>query len=561
MHHRSTQVSLRAAFTWLSLSMIGLAVYIWRYECYRHNAIFVCSVTLLMSSVAALATRRILLANLVTTAMVALIRAIALEKHRRMNMTLHAYDVVFYLSSPPIISFLWSHFRIQFLALLFASIASIAAASKIFHLDPTRIRRLYSLFAIAVLGTVAYISAPQSIEGHYWEHFLSDRSLTSFYSSWRDTVQVLWQAQIFDSAKTSRHEPFHASPVCDMQGDAPNIVLIHQESMLPPSMFLNESLYNTSLDGLFRSHDEKVHKLRVETYGGASWLTEFSVMTGLSTYSFGSMRAFVQAMMAGNVKMALTDRLRQCGYHTSVFYPAHRTFGSSEAFYKSIGVQEFFDIHDQKAPTIQERDRFYYENAMSHMSRHFLKTQQPLFTFVITMAGHQPYKSAYMPEFVTDSGSRDLDPETREWLRRVAMVDEDYAYLKAELSARFPGKPFLFVHYGDHQPTVTRPHVTFNKQTSETPAQQTAYSTYFAIEGLNYKPPPMPEFETLDVSYLGLTLLKSAGIPLMDVDQECERLMSLCCGRYYDCVFRSEILDFHRRLIDSRLMTIPKLFS
>jgi hypothetical protein len=370
--------------------MVGLAVYIWRYEWYRHNAIYVCSVTLLISSVAALVTRRILLANLVTTAMVALIRAVALEKHRRMNMTLHAYDVVFYLSSPPIISFLWSHFRLQFLALLIASTTSAAAAWKVFHLDPTRIRRSYSIAAITILATAAYISAPHSIEGHYWEHFLNDRSLTSFYSSWRDTVQVLWQAQIFESAESSRHGPFHAWSTCDMQGDAPNIILIHQESMLPPCMFLNESLYNTSLDGLFRSHDEEVHEMRVETYGGASWLTEFSVMTGLSTYSFGSMRAFVQAMMAGNVKMALTQRLRQCGYNTSVFYPAQRTFGSSEAFYKSIDVQEFFDIHDQKASTIQERDRFYYENAMSHMSEHFLKTQQPLFTFVITMAGHQP---------------------------------------------------------------------------------------------------------------------------------------------------------------------------
>jgi hypothetical protein len=166
-----------------------------------------------------------------------------------------------------------------------------------------------------------------------------------------------------------------------------------------------------------------------------------------------------------------------------------------------------------------------------------------------------------MPEFVADNGSPDLDMETREWLRRVAMVDEDYANLKATLSQRFPQKPFLLVHYGDRQPTVTRPYVAFNKRTPGALAQKTAYSTYFAIEGLNYKPPPLPEFETLDVSYLGLTLLKSAGIPSTDVDQERERLMTLCGGRYRDCKSRSEILDFHRRLIDSRLITIPMLFG
>ena len=177
------------------------------------------------------------------------------------------------------------------------------------------------------------------------------------------------------------------------------------------------------------------------------------------------------------------------------------------------------------------------------------------------MAGHQPYKPTWTPEYVADSGSPDLDPETREWLRRVAMVDADYAYLKAELSTRFPRKPFLLVHYGDHQPMVTRPHVTFEKQNPGKPTGQTAYSTYFAIEGLNYRPPQMPEFETLDVAYLGSTVLKVAGIPLTDVDRERGRLMALCEGRYYDCAFQSEILEFHRRLIDSRLMTIPDLFS
>jgi len=32
------------------------------------------------------------------------------------------------------------------------------------------------------------------------------------------------------------------------------------------------------------------------------------------------------------------------------------------------------------------------------------------------------------------------------------------------------------------------------------------------------------------------------------------RLMALCGGRYYDCNRRSEILAFHRRLIDSGLV-------
>ena len=216
--------------------------------------------------------------------------------------------------------------------------------------------------------------------------------------------------------------------------------------MVPLSRFLNESLYDESLERLFYSNDGKIHNMRIETYGGASWLTEFSAMTGLSTYSFGSMRTFVQSMMTGNVKATLPESLVQCGYHGSIFYPAQRTFGSSETFYNSIGINDFFDTNDQEAPTIQERDRFYYDNALSYMSEHFRTSEERLFTFIFTMAGHQPYNSPFMPDFVAPSSSADLDSEVNEWLRRVAMVNEDYIYLKEEVSRRFSGEPFLFVH-------------------------------------------------------------------------------------------------------------------
>lgn len=80
------------------------------------------------------------------------------------------------------------------------------------------------------------------------------------------------------------------------------------------------------------------------------------------------------------------------------------------------------------------------------------------------MAGHQPYNYPYLPDFKAHGSSADLDPEVSEWLCRVAMVNEEYVDLKEQVARRFPGEPFLFVHYGDHQPTVTRPYVTFNDQ-------------------------------------------------------------------------------------------------
>ena len=69
--------------------------------------------------------------------------------------------------------------------------------------------------------------------------------------------------------------------------------------------------------------------LRVETYGGASWLTEFSILTGVSTYSFGGMRPFVQALMAGKVRDTLPRAVARCRLSHVVFYPMLKNFVSN----------------------------------------------------------------------------------------------------------------------------------------------------------------------------------------------------------------------------------------
>jgi len=140
--------------------------------------------------------------------------------------------------------------------------------------------------------------------------------------------------------------------------------------------------YGRSIDTFFHSANGALQQLRVETYGGASWLTEFSLLAGVSTHSFGSMRQFVQTFMHNKLKDTLPQALERCGYRNVVFYPMLKNFVSNDRFYASIGLREIFDLKAQKAKTAQERDRFYYNNAMAEMERHFKASKRPLFTFI-----------------------------------------------------------------------------------------------------------------------------------------------------------------------------------
>ena len=59
-----------------------------------------------------------------------------------------------------------------------------------------------------------------------------------------------------------------------------------------------------------------------------------------------------------------------------------------------------------------------------------------------------------------------------------------------------------------------------------------------------------PRWRGLDVPYLGAVMLEAAGLPLSDVYPRAPAADDVVQGRYRDCAERSEMLKFHRRMID-----------
>jgi hypothetical protein len=266
----------------------------------------------------------------------------------------------------------------------------------------------------------------------------------------------------------------------------------------------------------------------------------------------------VQPLMAGKLRDTLPETLSRCGYRNVVLYPLIRNFVSNAKFYASIGLKEMFDAEDQGAKTNNERDRFYFGNALDEISRHLQRSRQPLFTMVFTMATHSPYDFPYMPEVEVPGGGRGTDPEMNEYLRRLAMARMDYDEMRREIVRRFPGERFLIVQYGDHHPIATRTLLGLNNKLDaediSLPLESPGFVTYYAVDGINYQPPALPAVETLDVPYLPLVILNSARLPLSDSFRERQRMLAACNGRYYTCQPHNTVLAFHRRLIDSGLI-------
>lgn len=540
--------------------LVGLlAWYFWIDEGAFPNIIFTSAVTLALIAAVIVVTRRALFATALIASVVVLIVTISSVKRAAMNMVMHAYDIFFYLSSWSTISYLWSDQR-RYLLGLAGALASVTAAAWIaYRADGTRVPRLRAALALPVCVGLAWYGADAKGERRHMQFYYENLYVSSFYASWGETLEALWRGALLEAApRAAAAGPGFAIPSsCRVGAKPPHIILIHEESVVQPSLFPTLS-YDRSVDPFFHSDDGLTHSMRVETYGGASWLTEFSILAGVSTHAFGGMRQFVQTFTQNKLKDTMPQALERCGYRNVVFYPMMRNFVSNDRFYNSIGLKEIFDMGSQKAQSTQERDRFYFANAMGEMERHFKSSRKPLFMFIQTMSAHWPYDFKFEPDVEVPGGGAGTSPEMDEYLRRVSMSKMDFDFLMSELRRRFPRERFLVVHYGDHHPMATRTLLGFD---ADTEAEDVAlgpdsigFITYYAARGINYQVPALPPFEPLDVPYLGTAILEMAGLPLSDSHRERQRLMMLCKGLYQTCAQREEILMFHRRLIDSGVM-------
>ncbi len=544
----------RIALAVAGVAALALGAHINQYEGGPLDILFTVAVVCTTGMLVATATRRPLFALVFTTALVAIIFTVSKAKQESMNMVLHAYDVIFYFSSWSTVTFMIESYRSHVVGLAAGFTLFIAVSVLSYRIDQPSLRRLHAGAATMALASMTFVAAYARGDRHDAAFFFDDRYVSSFFSSLSETLAVIWRGNLVEASNRAIGPNFRAPATCQPEAP-PNIILIHQESTVPPSFFPRLS-YDPGIDRFFRSHDGKLHELRVETFAGASWLTEFSVLTGLSSNSFGSMRPFVQTVMAGKLHDTLPQVLGRCGYHNLLVYPMLRNFVSNARFYDKVGIHQIIDAEDQKAQRPNERDRFYYTNALAEMEHHFARSAKPLFTYIQTQATHGSYDFTYMPEVDVVGGGPGTDAEVHEYLRRIGMAAMDYDFLKAELARRFPDRPFLIVNYGDHQPDITRRLLGATNYSGVLSIDRhpAAFASYYSVDAVGYQPPALPALAQVDVPYLGSILLEAARLPLPDSYRERKRLMWLCNGRYHGCLHKADILNFHRRLINSGLM-------
>lgn len=345
----------------------------------------------------------------------------------------------------------------------------------------------------------------------------------------------------------------------------PDIIIIQHESVFDPRIF--GLPIEPTVEAFLSPAGGEFGRLNVDIFGGGSWQSEFSLLTGLSSASFGSSGYYLFKKGAGRFHSSLPRSLASLGYKTTLTSSCRRSFLNYDEFYSSIGIDERIFSDDFPPPFDLQRfeatnsDATFLEAVIDAHARRIAGDPTPQFLYALTNFNHGPHDRQLVPpgEFERERAFAMAslpDAGYAEYYARLVETASTWQRLREKLSNSFPGRPVLVVHYGDHQPVLTRRIDRHLKQQLKHQEDgQRPFRTFYAIEALNIPHLSPGRGADLDIAFLGTVALQRAGLPLDPIFATRASLLD-DCGETYFASASERKRRFHRTLVDLGLIDL-----
>lgn len=322
----------------------------------------------------------------------------------------------------------------------------------------------------------------------------------------------------------------------------PDIVIWLQESTMDPVLF---HVPGASLPALSMyapdAETRSAGLLRVHTWGGSTWLSEFALLGGLSHVDFGASGNGVYYTVVPKLRYSLPKLLKEYGYRSVAISGSPKGIYNMEVAQRAFGFDEVMNPLDFESWGGKSlADHLISDEQLGHYADEILgrKRDYPMLLFVLSIAQHGPYSSTHPVQFGLDHSQLDHGTAARLSDFTARMVDTNAA--NEHFSTRLLGRsrPVVFAYFGDHQPNIEAPipYVDgfFEPQFLTSYAVKNNFEPVAAvathdITSATQKPP------VLDIAYLGGVILEHAGIPLGPLFSANRSMRLLCDGRLADC--------------------------
>ncbi|NNE23059.1 MAG: sulfatase-like hydrolase/transferase [Rhizobiales bacterium] len=212
-----------------------------------------------------------------------------------------------------------------------------------------------------------------------------------------------------------------------------NLIFIQYESTFPVDKLLPKYARSQSSQILAPEHGFN-GSLYTPIYGGGSWLSEFSLVTGQTPFAFGAHAFTLQYLLEGKLKSSLAIRASRAGFTSSVIYPVGGHFINAGNFYESLGFNFHTALESEWGWVIDDRILF-------DKTAKAIKGNDRNLVFIVTMANHGPHS-------VTDP--------FEDYYQRLKVQDAKLSSFKTHLVEEYSDFENYIVSYGDHQPAFTQ---------------------------------------------------------------------------------------------------------
>jgi phosphoglycerol transferase MdoB-like AlkP superfamily enzyme len=380
-----------------------------------------------------------------------------------------------------------------------------------------------------------------------WQKMSDDAQLTNFFVNLHD-ADVELPAMADDAVAerdwgaTAQGAPGSMSP------PYPDIVQVLEESTFDPSIF-DACNVPPCRAAMFRpdAHTRAHGMLRVHTFGGGTWVSEFAALTGMPQDIFGPGGMYAPYVLAPNVHDALALQLRPLGYLTLGVYPTSADSTNGRNAYQAYGFDHLYGAGELDLEEWEESDAQMFA-AAKRLYDKLKKPGQPVFLMILTLNQHGPHDHQPMGELPRPDRNllRGLPPDTAlnfdTYLAR--LHDSDLAMRALEHAFLDRPQPTVLMHFGDHQPS-------FNGLIRNLPRRLPAdlqpyrdYLTYYMLKS-NFAGPPLPQYPLLDIAFLPSMVLQAAGVPTDAYFTAATELRERCHGRYDDCAVPGLLASYH----------------
>ena len=201
----------------------------------------------------------------------------------------------------------------------------------------------------------------------------------------------------------------------------------------------------------------------VPSFGGGTADTEYDVLTGLFTRYINSPKAsytFIHKDID-----CIPSYLKSMGYHTMATHPGYAWFYNRQNIFSYMGFEEKYFLEDSFDLNTQSINLYITDEAtveflINKFDQHIAKSDDPLFSFCITIENHGPWTKKYSMEntFNSDITEADVPADNvfgdfnllSNYFIGIQHMDEALKTLTDHLEES--EEPVILVYFGDHLP-------------------------------------------------------------------------------------------------------------